>query len=1044
MTPAEYVSHISHVYQTQKATEHSYRGDLASFIAARGDVRVTNEPKRQACGAPDYIVERGDVPIGYIEAKDIGVDLDAIEKSEQLKRYLSSLTNLILTDYLEFRFFREGEKVETVRIATVDKKKVVPCGDAFETFERRIASFLAFRGQTITTSEQLAGMMAQKARMMEEVLYRAVREDDEDNTLREQLAAFRKILIHDLDERTFADIYAQTIAYGFFAARLNDKTLEDFSRQEALFLIPKSNPFLMKLFSYVAGPDLDTRVTWIVNDLADIFRATDLGSIMADFGKATAQNDPFLHFYETFLANYDARLRKSRGVYYTPEPVVDFIVRAVDEILVRDFGLEAGLADTSKTTIEVDDKNVKDGRTKSGFAKKKVELHRVQILDPATGTGTFLARVVKHIHERLAGQQGMWSAYVEEHLLPRLHGFEVLMASYTMCHLKLEMLLQETGYVPRDANKRKRLRVFLTNSLEEAHPDAGTLFASWLAKEANEANFVKDELPVMVVLGNPPYSVSSMNKSEWIQSLITEYKKGLNEKKINLDDDYIKFIRYGEHFIDKNGEGVLAYISNNSFLDGVTHRQMRKHLLETFDTIYIIDLHGSSKKRETASDGSKDENVFDIQQGVSINIFVKKGAKRNGTLADVYHYDLFGRRSFKSDYLVSNTLDTVAYTRIHYSSPYYFFVPKDFSKEASYEKGFALNVLFGNYNSGIETAKDKVVIQFSKKEIDKIHQDFLNKDSDSLIFNYGISKDKIRQIAEDLVQNHVSITQILYRPFDYRYVIYTDRSQGVLWRPRHKTSRHLIEKANVGLLFKRGFDDSNAAPIHVTSKAIDRRSWSRPGSNGADFLAPLYLYPEDGQQTFDGNGERKPNLNMKIVAAIAEKLGLRFTPEKTKSKKSFAPIDLLDYIYAVLHSPAYREKYKEFLKIDFPRVPYPEDVTTFRTLVALGSELRAFHLLEHPALSSPITSYPVEGDNVVEKPLYKGGKVYINKVQYFDGVPDVAWTFYIGGYQPAQKWLKDRKGRALSFNDVMHYQRVVKALVETARIMREIDDVLNV
>jgi predicted helicase len=413
-----------------------------------------------------------------------------------------------------------------------------------------------------------------------------------------------------------------------FAARLHDPTLATFSRQEAAELIPKSNPFLRKLFGYIAGPDIDDRIKWIVDSLVEIFLACNVEEILKKYnkfsspsGRSGGAEDPIIHFYETFLSEYDPKLRKARGVWYTPQPVVNFIVRAVDDILKTEFDLPQGLADTSKTKIKVDVQG----------KKVEQEVHKVQILDPATGTGTFLAEVVKHIHKKFAGQQGIWSNYVETHLIPRLNGFELLMASYAMAHLKLDLLLKETGYKPTETSLRgtkqsdQRLRVYLTNSLEESHPDTGTLFANWLSSEANEANHIKRDNPVMVVMGNPPYSVSSNNKGEWIESLTADYKKNLNERNIQpLSDDYIKFIRYGQHFIEKTGEGILAYISNNSFIDGIIHRKMREELMKTFDKIYILDLHGNAKKKEVSPDGSVDQNVFDIMQGVSINIFVKK------------------------------------------------------------------------------------------------------------------------------------------------------------------------------------------------------------------------------------------------------------------------------------------------------------------------------------------------------------------------------------------------------------------------------------
>ena len=473
--------------------------------------------------------------------------------------------------------------------------------------------------------------MASKAQLLQDILEKATTSDEKteaNTTLRDQFKAFKDILIHDLTPKRFADVYAQTLAYGMFSARYQDKTIEDFSRQEAAELIPKSNPFLRKLFGYIAGPDIDERIIPTVNNLADIFRATNVAEILKDYGASTAQNDPIVHFYETFLAEYDPKLRKSRGVWYTPDPVVKFIVRAVDDILKSEFGLKDGIADNSKVKIKKKAYTKKTADRRSHVKEVEIdhEVHKVQVLDPATGTGTFLAETIRHIYQsKFKMMPGAWEGYVDNDLIPRLNGFELLMASYAMAHLKLDLVLKETGYTKQT---KDRFKVYLTNSLEEYHPDTGTLFANWLSSEANEANHIKRDSPVMVVIGNPPYSVSSSNASidsngnrTWIGNLLNDYKKGLNERKINIDDDYIKFIRYGQYFIDKNGEGILAYISSNSFLDGVTHRQIRKNLLESFNSIYIIDLHGNSKKKEVSPDGSVDQNVFDIMTGVSINIF---------------------------------------------------------------------------------------------------------------------------------------------------------------------------------------------------------------------------------------------------------------------------------------------------------------------------------------------------------------------------------------------------------------------------------------
>ncbi len=1048
-----YLDIIKSRYATGISTEHSYRGDLQNLLTELcSDVTVTNEPKRQACGAPDYIITKKSIPIGYIEAKDVGKNLDDKSLKEQFDRYKSSLDNLIITDYLEFRFYRDAEETTSVAIAKIENGKVVPLPQNFDTFTQLMHSFCLYVGQTITSASKLSKMMATKARLLANVIEKALKSDEENyanSTLKEQMEAFRHILIHDIDPKEFADIYAQTIAYGMFAARLHDTTLENFSRQEAAELIPKSNPFLRSLFGYIAGPDIDDRIEWIVSDLADIFRATDVKALLKDFGKATAQTDPMLHFYETFLGHYDKKLKKARGVWYTPEPVVGFIVRAVDHILKHSFNLPDGLADTSKTTIQLKSSQGGDKRYKDGHKRIEKEVHKVQILDPATGTGTFLADVIKLIYKKFEGQQGIWNSYVHDHLIPRLNGFEILMASYAMAHLKIDMLLTEMGYIP-DSNQR--LKIFLTNSLEEHHPDTDTLFASWLAREANEANKVKRDTPVMVVLGNPPYAVSSSNKGEWIQGLIADYKKDLNERKINLDDDYIKFIRYGEHYIEKNGEGVLAYISNNSFIDGITHRQMRKHLLETFDEIYILDLHGNSKKKETAPNGSKDENVFDIMQGVSINLFVKTGKKKAGELGKVYHCDLYGKRDIKYTFLNNNDMSMVEWEELAYREPYYFFVPKDFEAEESYIKGFSIDEFMPVNSNGIETQKDSINVFFDRATSDTVLNDFRILNEEELISKYVLKEGrdwKINTAKKDVKENLVHRILLNYRPFDSRHINYTGTTKGIMGYPRHNVMGNMLDQ-NVALLTCRQQSSFDYQHCFVTNYITDRNSISMQ-TKESTFAFPLYLYPDKSSLAT----ERTPNLNQAIVDQIADKLNLTFTPEKNDDPDTFAPIDLLDYIYAVLHSPSYREKYKEFLKINFPRVPYPDDADTFWKLVELGGRLRTIHLMESPELSPLITQYPISGDNSVTRKTVKKdfeitnkekgiGRIWINDEQYFDKMPVKAWEFYIGGYQPAQKWLKDRKDRTLSYEDILHYQKIVKAMVLTGEIMGEVDDVFKV
>ncbi|MBT6835650.1 MAG: N-6 DNA methylase [Bacteroidetes bacterium] len=1051
MTITEYINSINQRYKLGNATEHTFRGDLQQLIESLvPEIRATNEPKRQSCGAPDYILTKKDIPVGFIEAKDIGdPDLKGEKKSgnkEQFDRYKASLSNIIFTDYIHFNLFLNEQFITQIAIGEVTEKGIKPIPENFPAFERFIKDFCIFIGQTIKSPKKLAEMMAGKARLLSDVIEKALTSDEthnEDSSLKEQMNAFKNFLIHDITPKGFADVYAQTIAYGMFAARLNDPTIENFSRQEAAELIPKSNPFLRKLFGHIAGPDIDDRIKWIVDSLVEIFLACNVKDLLKDFGKKTMMEDPIIHFYETFLSEYDPKLRKSRGVWYTPQPVVNFIVRAVDDILKTEFDLPQGLADTSKTKIKLDLPDT-DKRYKDNVKTVEEEVHKVQILDPATGTGTFLAEVIKHIHKKFKGQQGIWSNYVETHLLPRLNGFEILMASYAMAHLKLDLLLSETGFKP---NKDQRFKVYLTNSLEEHHPDTGTLFSSWLSAEANEANHIKKDTPVMCIIGNPPYSGISSNNGEWISKLIEDYKYidgvHFNERKHWLNDDYVKFIRYGQYFIEKNGSGVLAFINPHGFLDNPTFRGMRWHLLKTYDKIYTIDLHGNSKKKETAPDGSADVNVFDIMQGVAITIFVKTGKKKSNQLAKVFHYDLFGKREFKYDFLSDYSLKKIEFKELKPEKPFLFFVPKNYEGQEEYECGFRVDELFSKNVTGIVTMGDSFIVEEKLNVLKKRLNSFTNNEMNKEFLNkeFRLGKNYAEWISNNISSIKIEdqkFTKIAYRIFDDRYTYFDNK---LLWRWRVDVMQHFLKGENIGIDLCRQIVSDSYTHIFVTNKIVDD-SFVSNKSRERGYVYPLYLYPViNEQQTIEQKSERTPNLNAEIVKQIADKLGLNFTSEKKPTKDTFAPIDILDYIYAVLHSPTYRKKYKEFLKIDFPRVPYPKDQTTFLQLVKLGGEIRQIHLLESPTVEKYITQYPVDGNNVVDKPIYKSGKVYINDTQYYDNVPEVAWNFYIGGYQPAQKWLKDRKSRELSFEDILHYQKIIVALTETDRLMKEIDKI---
>ncbi|WP_321991480.1 type ISP restriction/modification enzyme [Marispirochaeta aestuarii] len=1033
MTIHQYIDTINKRFKSGVSTEHSYRGDLQTLLQSYfPELDTTNEPRRQKCGAPDYIVQKNNIPIGYIEAKDIGMDLIQVEKTEQLSRYLESLDNLILTDYFEFRLYRFGKLVAETRIARFNSDRYVSCPENYSTLENILAEFVSFKSQTIKSSEVLAKMMAQKARLMENILYRAIIEEDEDDSLRQQYESFKKVLIHDLDERTFADIYAQTTAYGLFVARLNDTSLDTFSREEAMFLIPKTNPFLVQLFNYIAGPNLDDRVVWIVNELADIFCATDLSLLLADFGSKTHQTDPFIHFYETFLREYDPEEKMQLGVFYTPKPIVNFIVRTLDQILVTHFKLVNGLADDSKVKIDYEIQ---------GSKIKGEEIYKVQILDPATGTGTFLTEVIEIVHQKFLNQKGLWNDFVNTALIPRLNGFEILMASYAMCHIKMELLLKETGFIP---TKKQRFRVFLTNSLEEADQDAGNLFgATWLSDEAKKASIIKNDYPVMVVLGNPPYSnFGQSNSGAWIRQLISDYKEGLGEKKINLDDDYIKFIRLAEHYIEKNKTGIVGMITNNSYLDGVSHRRMRQHLLSTFNEIYILNLHGDVKKKERTPTGSVDQNVFDIQQGVSICIMIRHRPRstKSGT---VHYFDLFGRREEKYHFLFHTNHMDIPFTHLTPKEPDYFFVPKDLSLQEEYNKGFALNSIFHHYSSGIQTKRDKLTISMSIEALEDIIEDFRTLDADTLRAKYDLPKDgrdwKVLLAKEDIMLNNPTIIKMQYRILDFRYTVFTGKSRGFLGYPRATVMRHFLTgEPNFGLIFNRKVGNEHFSHIATSQVPICHGTFYL-GNVGQDYFAPAFLY--DYPPSFEGKSARISNLKKEFIKQFVKGIKGDCIDSLKDDDDNIITEMIIDYIVGYLSCPNYQSRYNELLKMDFPRVPYPKKYSSFVDVSELGRKIRqSFETIDNAVIH---TNFPISGNNVVKHFRFEGNQIFINDDQYFDGVSSLWIEFEIGGYKPVEKWIIDRKGKTLKYSEILYYQRLLSTVSTLIDIRAQLAKVIE-
>jgi len=1038
---SDYIKEIDKIHRQGNATEHSYRHALkALFDSITTGLTITNEPKHISCGAPDYVITKDDIPLGFIEAKDIAKGINNKTDEKQFIRYIEALNNLLITDYINFRYYKDNNLVCILNIGEENNGKITENKKDFDKFIEVINQFVSYNGKKIAKSETLAKLMASKTKFLSEILRNAVTKN-ENSSLHEQLKVFKEYLIHDLTEVQFADIYAQTIAYGLFAAKLYKTDDYSFTRISAGNLIPKSNPFLKRFFHYIIGPDLDKRIVWIVDAIADMFNIVDIKVIKKEFDDI--DKDPYIYFYETFLNEYDKTTKKDRGVYYTPSPIVKFIVRAVDDLLKTEFDVKKGLADSSVVNYKV--------KQNDGTFKEE-NYHKVQILDPATGTGTFLSEVIEKIYSYFKNNQGMWNGYCEKHLIPRIHGFEYLMASYTMAHLKIDMKLKETGYNKIEYDD-ERLGIYLTNTLEEPKEEIPELFfAKWLSDEALAAQKVKRDTPVMVVLGNPPYSGESVNYTN--DKFLAPYKKEpggilkLDEKNAKwLNDDYVKFIRFGQNLIEKYNVGILAYITNNGFLDNPTFRGMRWNLLKTFDKIYILDLHGNLKKNEPIPDGIEDENVFNIRQGVSINLFIKNIIKKDTAFADVYHSEIFGKNNEKYKFLLNNNLQTIKWNKVDLIDHQFYFVPKDLSNISEYNLGFKINDIFISSSLGIVTARDEFTIHETSQKVKDIIDEFLSLDNETARKKFNLGKDvrdwSVAYARKDLVPNpekdkkpdYNKIVKILFQPFDIRYTFFTGNSRGFHCMPRNNIMRHFIVGSNLGLLFNRCFTE-NSSPVYITDHIIKNRCWSRSGSESVDYVAPLYIY------TFDHNNEKQHNLNKDIIEKIENNLNMRFIENANNEDKEFTPLDILDYIYAVLNCPVYIKKYKELLKLDFPRIPYPENKEKFIELVKNGSQLRKLHLFNNIKTPDNI-NYPIDGNHKISKIKYEKEKVFINEKQYFEKIPDEVWNYYIGAYQPARTWLKSRTDNELSYDDIEYYKKIIFVLSETINVQKNIDKIMG-
>jgi len=1037
----QYLNSLQATFNQGDAREESYYGHLKDLLLNYTDERQTNKvditvlPKPTEAGNPDFRIWDGKNHItGYIEAKDPSVtNLDRIEVSGQLKRYRETFPNVILTNFYEFRLYRNGELIKQVLVGRPElarKLKTAPPVENETVFFDLLDTFFSFSLPHVRNAQSLATELAKRTRFLRDEVVSIELDEEEKRGKKAILGfyeAFRKYLIGTLTKEAFADLYSQTLTYGLFAARTRSDN--SFNRELAFKYIPNTIGILRDVFRFISLEDPPKPLQVIVDDIAEVLSVTDVRKILEDYFEEGKGQDPIVHFYETFLTAYDPSIREKRGVYYTPEPVVRYIVRSVNELLKTHFDMPDGLASKNVT-----------------------------LLDPAAGTLTFPAEAVKLAVKEFTEKYGSGGRnnFIRNQVLENFFAFELMMAPYAIGHLKMSFLLEELGY---KLNDEERFKLYLTNTLEMDELEQISIPGlSSLSEESHLAGKIKKEQPVLVILGNPPYSGISANINEWTEKLLKQNIDGaqsyyevdgktLGEKNPKwLQDDYVKFLRFAQWKIQKAGFGVVGMITNHSYLDNPTFRGMRQSLMKTFNEIYILDLHGNSLKKETAPDGGKDENVFDIRQGTAIAIFVKQKEKSD---CKVYHAELFGKRQSKYDWLDAHQLEIKNYQLLKPESPWYFFIPRNTQNIKYYLKWKQINEIFPVNGVGITTARDNFVIDFRKEALlNKIRLFKNSKFSDNELYQFfhinkkiGWNIRKAWNMLQDIPDNELEnfIFDFIYRPFDHRYIFWHD---SLVWRTVKQIMSHIL-KENLSITTVRQVKSGETWQHSLVSDKLIESCYISNKTSEICYAFPLYLYNEHTPkksrtqymmmlfepETEYGNSNKEPNIDKKIYQTLNQNYGHELTPE-----------EILYYIYAVFYSNIYREKYAEFLKIDFPRVPFTTDYKVFSKMAALGNELVDLHLMKSSRLNTLVSKFQGEGENdVIEEIIFRPeeSRIYINSEKYFDNVAPQVWDYQVGGYRVLQKYLKDRKGRKM--DDFVHYSQIITALNYTIEIQQEID-----
>ncbi|EKN8334818.1 DNA methyltransferase [Campylobacter jejuni] len=1043
-----YLENIKDITTSDK--EYTHRTALQNLLQAikenqdkQNKISIKQEPNndKEGNGAPDFLVTKDFLTLGYIENKRVNANLDNIIKSDQILKYTKLSPNIILTDYLRFILLNLNDKNEIiickeVKICSLDEIKSVIKNQSLldnktQELNELFSIFFSKIPNPINSALEFANHLSLRTRILKDELLLSI----ENETLISLFNTFKETLYKELSYEEFCDSFAQTLTYSLFLAKLNNDTAKEIDLNNAKKFIPKSFPLIRSMSGFLddSFENLEN-IKWLLEEIINIINHIDITSIIKELNKTgekdlfnrptilSTHKDPYLHFYETFLASYDPKLREVRGVYYTPAPVVIFIINAIDEILKQDFNHKKGLSEALNKDIT--------------------------LLDFATGTGTFLLEAFRKALEPINKNS---VNYNPKALIDKFCGFEFLIAPYTIAHLKISQSFKEEFNSP--LNDDESLKIALTNtlyfkSISKEQNDQNTLFTLIdLTKEFKKAQKIKEE-QILIITGNPPYSGASSNKGlyedeikisyglepskanlndeqkKWISSYLKEkskqntstfkaiYKKHKLENEKNpkwLLDDYVKFIRFAQSKIDSQENGIFAFISNNSFLDNPTFRGMRYSLMQSFDKIYILNLHGDTRKKEKAPDGSKDDNVFDIMQGVSINIFIKQNSKAKNT--KIYYHDLYGKRKDKYEFLYENDLNSIKWTLVKNNEPFYLFLPQNNDLLEEYNKGISVKDIFMLLSVGIVSAKDSILISTNTEKLKQQIHDYYNE----------FDKKNIKEIA--------------YRPFDTQKIYYDIKK---VERPRIETMEHFLENENIGLICDRGTKLNNIDNIFISSKIIDLHL-----VGSGSYIYPLYLYPTTRSKKF--LKKENPNFNEENFTSKIEnfKESFRvFIDELYKEK--FSPQNILGYIYAVLFHKIYREKYFDFLKIDFPKIPFTKDKNTFKNLSKLGLKLINLHLLKNEELDSSVGEAlfkDIKNKNFkIQKIKYNKDtkELFINESLYFSKVSPEIYEFKIGGYIVLDKYLKSHKEEDI---DHKHFTLIIQTLDETLKTQDEISKI---